>query len=157
MQDVHVREKNHTKDVWMREWEEYCNGGWMFLNKRPTMMCLTNKTKNPCSWSLLGSLEGPAPPPSSWSHLDPQKCLTSSCWNRDWWLYYYRVAFIVGGAVMLFVTLIVVAITIVFSGVYSHGYYSGISVRSYKMAQYVGIGLSLYRMADYVGIGLSFI
>ena len=29
----------------MREWEEYCNDGWMFLNKRPTMMCLAKKKK----------------------------------------------------------------------------------------------------------------
>ena len=39
------KEKKSYKDVWMREWEEYCNDGWMFLNKRPTMMCLA-KIKN---------------------------------------------------------------------------------------------------------------
>ena len=37
--------KKSYKDVWMREWEEYCNDGWMFLNKRPTMMCLAKKKK----------------------------------------------------------------------------------------------------------------
>ena len=35
--------KKSYKDVWMREWEEYCNDGWMFLNKRPTMMCLAKQ------------------------------------------------------------------------------------------------------------------
>ena len=28
------------KDTWMSEWEVYCNDGWMFLNKRSTLMCL---------------------------------------------------------------------------------------------------------------------
>ena len=32
-------------DVWMREREEYCNDGWMFLNKSPTMMCLAKKAE----------------------------------------------------------------------------------------------------------------
>ena len=37
--------KKIYKDVWMREWDEYCNDGWMFLNKCPTMMCLAKKKK----------------------------------------------------------------------------------------------------------------
>ena len=28
------------KDTWMSEQEVYCNDGWMFLNNRPTLMCL---------------------------------------------------------------------------------------------------------------------
>ena len=38
--------KKSYKDVWMREWEEYTNGGWMFLNKRPIIMCLAKKKKS---------------------------------------------------------------------------------------------------------------
>ena len=44
VQDVHVRKKSY-KDVWRREWKEYCNDGWMFLNKRPPMMCWAKKNK----------------------------------------------------------------------------------------------------------------
>ena len=43
---MYMWEKKSYKDVWMREWEEYCNDGWMFLNKRPTMMCLAKQNKN---------------------------------------------------------------------------------------------------------------
>ena len=32
----------------------------------------------PCSWSLLGSLEGLAPPPSSWSRLDSVTSITGA-------------------------------------------------------------------------------
>ena len=37
------KRKKKKKDVWMSEREEYCNNGWMFLNKSPTMMCLAKK------------------------------------------------------------------------------------------------------------------
>ena len=38
-------EQKSYKDVWMHEREKYCNDGWMFLNKSPTMMCLATKKK----------------------------------------------------------------------------------------------------------------
>ena len=38
-------EKKSYKDVWMCEREEYCNDGWIFLNKRPTVMCLAKKER----------------------------------------------------------------------------------------------------------------
>ena len=34
-----------SRDLWMSEQEEYCNDGWMFLNKHPTMMCLAKNFK----------------------------------------------------------------------------------------------------------------
>ena len=34
-----MRKKSY-KDAWMSEREVYCNDGWMFLNNRPTLMCL---------------------------------------------------------------------------------------------------------------------
>ena len=46
IKDVHVRKKKKSyKDTWMSEREEYCDDGWMFLNKLPTMMCLTKRKK----------------------------------------------------------------------------------------------------------------
>ena len=38
-------EQKSYKDVWMYEREKYCNDGWIFLNKSPTMMCLAKKRK----------------------------------------------------------------------------------------------------------------
>ena len=40
---IKKEEEKKKKDVWMSEREEYCNNGWMFLNKIPTMMCLAKK------------------------------------------------------------------------------------------------------------------
>ena len=50
--------KKSYKNVWTHEWGEYCNDGWMFLNKRPTMMCLGEKKSKKSSGpgSLLTSL-----------------------------------------------------------------------------------------------------
>ena len=45
--------KKIYKDVWMREWDEYCNDGWMFLNKCPTMMCLAKKKKRSALFSAV--------------------------------------------------------------------------------------------------------
>ena len=39
------KRKKRKKDAWMNEREECCNDGWMFLNQRPTMMCLAPPKK----------------------------------------------------------------------------------------------------------------
>ena len=42
--------------MWMREQEEYCNDGWMFLNKCPTRMCMAKvekkEEKKEFKWNL---------------------------------------------------------------------------------------------------------
>ena len=43
MHDVHVRGKKSYKNMWMREWKEYCIDGWICLNKRPNNDCLEKK------------------------------------------------------------------------------------------------------------------
>ena len=43
-------EKKSCTDTWMSEQKVYCKDGWMFVNKCPTLMCLT-KTTTTILWS----------------------------------------------------------------------------------------------------------
>ena len=71
----------------MREWDEYCNDGWMFLNKRPTMMCLakTKQNKQTKKQGRPSCLLSPLTPSGS-SNTDSTTVVDLRCSGNAWCL-----------------------------------------------------------------------
>ena len=57
-------------------------------NSKQKTSNLLSPAPPPYSWSLLGKVEGPAPPPSSkisWSRLEPCECVFGDLWRGQLW------------------------------------------------------------------------